>query len=233
MAEGTNAASRQIRSTVDSILLHDMKNLGFRLSLLLSNLEEHYGDPEFKRSVVELLHGTLNKLETTLGKWSARKDSLFVKVALDLNDLVGEVVRSARLRDGSPPAGTRIETEPGAVPSVWGDPHFLADALSSVLQNALEAAGPTGSVRVRTLASVRGRRRALVEIEDDGPGMTAAFVRSSLFRPFRSTKSGGVGLGLYTARQIVRFHGGEIRVSSAPGKGTLVRITLPRADETS
>ena len=67
MAEGTNAASRQIRSTVDSILLHDMKNLGFRLSLLLSNLEEHYGDPDFKRSVVELLHGTFEQARTTLG----------------------------------------------------------------------------------------------------------------------------------------------------------------------
>ena len=49
--------------------------------------------------------------------------------------------------------------------------------------------------------------------------MTAAFVRSRLFRPFRSTKSDGVGLGLYTARQIVRFHGGEIRVVERAGRG--------------
>ena len=210
-----------------------MKNLGFRLELLLGNLEEHYGDPDFKRSVVELLHGTLDKLDTTLSRWSARKGTLFIKVPLDLNDLVREVLRATRLRDGSRPAGTRLETDLGSVPAVWGDPHFLTDALSSILLNALEAAGPTGSVRVRTLVPARGRKRALVEIEDDGPGMTAAFVRGSLFRPFHSTKTGGVGLGLYTARQIVRFHGGDIRVSSTPGKGTLVRVTLPGADEPS
>lgn len=231
MRSGTSIATRQLRSTVDSVLLHDMKNLGFRLELLLGNLEEHYGDPDFKRSVVDLLHGTLGKLEATLENWSARKESLFVKVALDLNDLVGEVLRAARLRDGSRPAGTRVETELGTVPHVWGDPHFLTDALSSVLLNALEAAGPAGSVRVRTLVPARSRTRALVEIEDDGAGMAPAFVRGSLFRPFRTTKKGGVGLGLYTARQIVRFHGGDIRVSSTPGKGTVVRITLPGAGE--
>jgi signal transduction histidine kinase len=233
MRSGGRLAARQVRSTVDSVLLHDMKNLGFRLSLLLGNLEEHYGDPDFKRSVVELLHGTLGKLESTLENWSARKESLFVKVSLDLNDLVREVLRTARLRDGSRPSGTRLESDLGTIPPVWGDPHFLADALSSVLLNALEAAGPTGSVRVRTLVPARSRKRATVEIEDDGPGMTTAFIRSSLFRPFRSTKTGGVGLGLYTARQIVRFHGGSIRVSSVPGKGTIVRVTLPRVDEPS
>ncbi|MBK9090080.1 MAG: hypothetical protein IPL90_13920 [Holophagales bacterium] len=232
-SDGTDVTSRHIRSTVDSVLLHDMKNLGFRLGLLLGNLEEHYGDPDFKRSVVDLLHGTLDKLESTLEHWSARKEKLFIKVSLDLNDLVGEVIRATRLRDGSRPAGTRLETELGAVPRVWGDPHFLRDAFSSVVLNALEAAGPTGSVRIRTLVPARRRTRAVVEIEDDGPGMSAAFIRSSLFRPFRSTRTDGVGLGLYTARQIVRFHGGDIRVSSTPGKGTLVRVTLPGADEPS
>jgi len=47
--------SRRLRSTLDRVLVHDIKNMGFRLQLLLTNLEEHYGDPEFKRSVQELL----------------------------------------------------------------------------------------------------------------------------------------------------------------------------------
>ena len=220
-----------MRSAVDSVLLHDMKNLGFRLNLLLGNLEEHYGDPEFKRSVVDLLHGTLDKLETTLDHWSTRKEALFIKVPLDLNDLVNEVIRTTSLRDGSRPAGTLLTTELAVIPRVWGDPHFLRDALSSIVLNALEAGGPAGSVWLRTQAQAHVPKRVVVEVRDDGPGMTAAFIRGSLFRPFRSTKTEGVGLGLYAARQIVRFHGGDIHVSSAPGKGTLVRVTLPGADE--
>src|SRR5512143_3460306 len=105
-----------------------MKNLGFRLSLLLGNLEEHYGDPDFKRSVVDVLHGTLTTLETSLERWSARKEAVLVKVPLDLSDLVSEVLRRARLRDGSR-STTRVETEVRDVPAVWGDPYYLEEAL--------------------------------------------------------------------------------------------------------
>ena len=45
------AGTRGLRSAADSVLLHDMKNVGQRLNLLLSNLDEHYGNPDFKRSV--------------------------------------------------------------------------------------------------------------------------------------------------------------------------------------
>lgn len=216
---------------MDSVLLHDMRNLGFRLSLLLGNLEEHYGDPDFKRSVVDVLHGTLTTLETSLERWSARKEAVLVKVSLDLSDLVSEVLRRARLRDGSRPAGTRVETDVRDVPAVWGDPYYLEEALSSVFLNALEAAGPSGLVRVRTSAEGRVRRWSAVDVEDDGPGMTAEFVRDSLFRPFRSTKPEGVGLGLYTARRILSAHGGKVTVTSRPGEGTTVRVLLPATDE--
>ena len=56
-------------------------------------------------------------------------------------------------------------------------------------------------------------------------------VRLRLFRPFQTTKPDGVGLGLYSARQIVGLHRGTIGVRSAPGAGTTVRIALPAADE--
>lgn len=218
---------------MDAVLLHDMRNLGFRLSLLLGNLEEHYGDPDFKRSVVDVLHGTLTTLEKSLERWSTRKEAVLVKVSLDLSDLVSEVLRRARLRDGSRPGSTRVESDVRAVPAVWGDPYYLEEALSSIFLNALEAAGPSGLVRVRTIAGGRGRRWAAVEFEDDGPGMTAEFMRDALFQPFRSTKPEGVGLGLYTARRILRAHGGKVTVASSPEAGTVVRVTLPATGDPS
>ena len=57
--------------------------------------------------------------------------------------------------------------------------------------------------------------------------MSGEFVRRRLFRPFQTTKPEGVGLGLYTARRILRHHRGDVEVKSAEGEGTRVRLLLP------
>jgi len=213
-----------LRATADSVLLHDMRNMGQRLQLLLSNLDEHYGDPEFKRSVAELLRSTVERLDAMATQWAGRRGGVLIKVPLDVNDLLGELLRTS----GVPKGVVSIGVAFGEPPRVWGDPALLREALASILENALEAAA--ARVSVRTDAEGRGRRlRAVLEIEDDGPGMTEDFLRNRLFRPFQTTKSDGVGLGLYSAHQIVSLHRGSIEVRSGPGEGTTVRISLPAA----
>jgi signal transduction histidine kinase len=69
-----------------------------------------------------------------------------------------------------------------------------------------------------------------VEISDKGTGMSAAFVRTELFKPFRSTKANGFGIGAYEAREIVRALGGRLDVASREGEGTSFSITLPLMD---
>jgi signal transduction histidine kinase len=219
---------------MDSVFLHDMKNLEFRLNLLLSNLEEHYGDPDFKSSVVDLLQSTLEKVDSVMGRWSEHKESVLIKVALDLNDVLRQVTAEARPRESilqANPEGWRaIETSLATIPAMWGDPHYLKDAFLSIVQNALEAAGPAGHVFVGTRKSAnRGAAAIEVEVRDDGPGMPRDFIRKKLFHPFQTTKADGVGLGLYTAREILRFHGGEIRVESVPEAGTAIHVRLPAA----
>lgn len=228
------ASRNRLRSTLDSVFLHDMKNLEFRLSLLLSNLEEHYGDPDFKRSVVELLESSLEKVDSVVDRWSAYRDAVLVKVPLDVNDLLRQVAAKARPRDGRRPKAENVAFRAEPVPPVWGDPNYLGDALIAVVQNALEAAGPTGRVEIATGVEPRRRgTRVVVTIADDGPGMSREFLRTRLFRPFQTTKANGVGLGLYTARNIVRFHGGSLTIRSLPGSGTTVRISLPAEPETA
>ncbi len=213
-----------LRRAADSALLHDMKNVGQRLNLLLSNLDDHYGDPEFKRSVAALLRSTVEKLDAMATQWAARR-SVLIKVPLDLNGLLAELLASTGTKGASP----EVAAEFGEVPRVWGDPYLLREAFESVLENALEAAA--SSVRVRTRVETRRRRRTVLEIEDDGPGMPEEFLTQRLFRPFQTTKADGVGLGLYSARQIVGLHRGTIEVVSAPSRGTTVRILLPAADD--
>jgi signal transduction histidine kinase len=224
MATRTPASWRRVRSTQDSVLVHDIRNLELRLSLLLSNMEEHYGDPDFKRSAADLLQSTIQKLDGIARSWSARADSVLIKVPLELNDLLREALRTCQPRGRA--STPRMSTSFGEIPGIWGDAHYLREAIQSVVQNAQEAA--TSSVTVRTGLVRRGARDfAMVEIEDDGLGMSGAFMQRRLFRPFQTTKPGGVGLGLYTARRILRHHRGDVEVNSAEGEGTRVRLLLP------
>jgi signal transduction histidine kinase len=234
--------STGLRSTLDRVLVHDIKNMGFRLQLLRSNLDTHYGDPEFKRMVQELLSSTIERLDSIVGRWSAEEDQLLIKVALDVNAIVKEIAGSATRRGARLGAATSrlpvLSLALGQVPPIWGDPYFLRDAMTSLIDNALEAAGPSGKVLIRSFSPAsrkggRARPRAVLEIIDNGPGMSPEFVRDRLFQPFQTTKSDGVGLGLFTAGQIVRHHGGIIRVRSSAGEGTVVRLSFPAANETA
>jgi hypothetical protein len=69
--EKVSRPSRRLRSTLDRVLVHDIKNMGFRLQLLLKNMEQHYDDPEFKRSVQELLSSTVRRIDQIVGRFSA------------------------------------------------------------------------------------------------------------------------------------------------------------------
>jgi PAS domain S-box-containing protein len=99
----------------------------------------------------------------------------------------------------------------------------VEQVLLNVLQNAIEASAPSGggavSVRVR-----RQPRWAVIEIEDDGPGIPSP--DAPIFDAFFSTKPQGTGLGLAIAHRIVTDHGGTIEFASHPGS-TVFRITLP------
>ena len=232
MTEKPPRSSRKIRSTLDRVLVHDIKNMGFRLQLLLSNLEENYGDPEFKRSVQELLRSTVQRIDGIVDRFSAHDEPVLIKVALDLNAIVRQVAVEETRRGmgvaGEPGRRPALALALGSVPEVWGDPYYLTDALKSLLENALEAVGADGKVVVRTFRYVRAERpRAVVDIIDNGSGMTPEFVRDRLFKPFQTTKDDGVGLGLATAGQIVQFHKGKINVFSRPGGGTVVRVVFP------
>jgi signal transduction histidine kinase len=71
--------------------------------------------------------------------------------------------------------------------------------------------------------------RVLVDIADQGTGMSEAFVRDTLFRPFGTAKRGGTGIGAFQARELVREAGGDLVVASRPGQGTTMRLVLPAA----
>jgi signal transduction histidine kinase len=116
---------------------------------------------------------------------------------------------------------------------VDGDTNRLAQVLDNVIQNALDAMPNGGTLRLTVSAVDPGNGtygRVRIVVEDTGCGI-APDAAARLFEPFVTTKPGGTGLGLAIAYEIVRAHGGEIRVRSptATGPGTAIEIILSAA----
>jgi signal transduction histidine kinase len=95
--------------------------------------------------------------------------------------------------------------------------------LWNLLQNARKALAEEGRIAV-TLTSEG--QSAILDVRDDGIGMRQSQV-AEYFQPFRRGFAQGSGLGLSIVYRIMEQHGGQIHIESAPGKGTLCRLTLP------
>jgi signal transduction histidine kinase len=120
---------------------------------------------------------------------------------------------------------------PQGLPMINGDQHQLTQLFTNLLINAYEAMNGTGRVRfgartVHVEDGMDGREAVLVELADDGPGMPQD-VADRVFNPFFTTKPQGSGLGLAIVRKIVDAHDGSIDLETAPGRGTVIRVTLP------
>lgn len=103
------------------------------------------------------------------------------------------------------------------------DASLIKQAVLNLMINATEAMTEGGELLIHVSAQ---RAAAIVEIIDTGPGMENE-ARARIFDVYYSTKKHGTGLGLPTARRIIREHGGSLRVESEVGKGTRFVISLP------
>ena len=119
-----------------------------------------------------------------------------------------------------------------SLPLLSADPDQLIQALLNIARNALQSIGPDGHVRFRTRAltnfAIGATRHKLVlsiEIEDNGPGVPADLAES-IFYPLVTGRTGGTGLGLPIAQDLVSRHGGLIEYQSRPGK-TVFMVRLP------
>ncbi|HVR60503.1 MAG TPA: GAF domain-containing sensor histidine kinase, partial [Polyangia bacterium] len=145
--------------------------------------------------------------------------------SLDLARLLREVVQ--RFGDDSRKAGCAVNVQ--APPALWG--HWDALRVEQVLLNLLTNAvkyGPGKPIDVRLSAAQPGTIR--LEVQDQGIGLDArdaARIFERFERAVSASHYGGLGLGLYIARQIVQAHHGDIEVKSAPGRGATFIVTLP------
>jgi signal transduction histidine kinase len=85
-----------------------------------------------------------------------------------------------------------------------------------------------GSIKISTKQQ---NGSVLLAVADNGCGMSPEFVARSLFRPFQTTKKGGIGIGMFQSKAIIEAHGGRVEVESQPNKGTTFTVYLPGTNQ--
>jgi putative PEP-CTERM system histidine kinase len=229
LAEAANQARLDEARSFDefhrrfAFAMHDLKNVVSQLGLVARNAERHADNPEFRADMVATLNMSVTKmtdLMQLLGREAGGAPAARAEGSVDLGQVMATVV--AAMRRVHP----RIAyVAPGCPVEVPGDAGRLDAMATHLIQNAVDASSPGADIEVRLDAEGANARLIVV---DHGVGMTPAFIRDELFKPFHSTKPGGFGIGAFEAREIARSHGGQLTVTSRPGEGSCFMVVLPR-----
>jgi signal transduction histidine kinase len=140
----------------------------------------------------------------------------------DLSGLIEEVSRAARSMPIARDAVIETAVTGGPL-NLQADREKLRRVLLNLILNAIQAAGGPVRIRIEARRELSGVK---VRVSDDGPGVPRELAQT-LFEPFVGARSGGSGLGLAVARQIILRHGGKIGLEESHGSGATFLISLP------
>jgi len=212
----------EVFNRLSAYMVHDLKNIAAELELVARNADKHRQDPEFIEDALDTVATASGDIQRLLAALRDRRVDSEKQAIVDLDKLVREV--AAGMQDLSPAPGVR---ETSGDCRVIAEKGRLVKVLTHLIDNARQATSASGVIelRVRNSGSM-----GIIEIRDDGQGMTADFVRNRLFRPFDTTRgNAGMGIGMYESREFIRQLGGDIQVESESGKGTSISLLIPAA----
>jgi signal transduction histidine kinase len=223
--------ARQFESFIklSAFLTHDLKNAIEGLSLMVGNMERHFHNPKFRADAMRALTAATDRLR-----------HLVVRISNPVNTLSGEfkmprptdlipLLRRVLEQMAEPLRETHeIELRLPSSLMAMVDGERIEKVMENLVLNGIEAMGARGGKLTVEAGPVDGDN-VFFSVSDTGVGMNPDFIRRELFHPFTTTKTRGVGLGLYTCREVVRANGGSIEVESKVGFGTTFRVVLASA----
>jgi putative PEP-CTERM system histidine kinase len=204
---------------ISAFFVHDLKNAASTLSLTLQNLPVHFDDPVFRQDALRGIGETANRINQLISRVGALRHLDLKLAELDVNLLVADALEVLR---GAPEINVVKELHLQSPLHV--DRDQFGSVITNLLLNARDAVGPGGEVRIETSQIDSW---AVLSVADNGCGMSPAFLKASLFRPFQTTKKKGLGIGMFQSKMIIEAHRGKVQVESEPGAGTTFRIMLP------
>jgi putative PEP-CTERM system histidine kinase len=203
---------------MSAFVVHDLKNIVAQLSLMLKNAERLHDNREFQQDMLLTVGSSLEKMKRLMLQLREGATPPGGSRGVELAPILRKLAAMATAQ------GRQLEVEQVDRLSTRGHDDRLERVLGHLVQNALDATPATGRVWVST---ERASGQVKVVVGDTGTGMDDEFVRSSLFRPFNTTKHNGMGIGSYESYQYIRELGGSIAVESQPGLGTVMTVLLP------
>jgi putative PEP-CTERM system histidine kinase len=205
---------------VATFVAHDLKNLVSNLSLIVENSARHIHNPEFQQDMLASLDNTVTKMRKLIGRLkNLGEQHLINRQEVNLLELARKTARMFM--------GSEI-TVAGTAEIVRVDESEIQKVILNLLVNAMESSSPNDPIEIE----VGHSGLPYIRVSDQGCGMSPRFLRTDLFKPFRTSKKLGLGIGLYQCRQIVLAHGGKIDVSSTEGSGSIFTVWFAAADET-
>lgn len=191
---------------------------------MVRNISEFGDRKEFREDMVVTLGNAVDRLASLLASLTAigsqPANSTNQRESIDLNEFLMNFCNEKRS------LGYLLNFERLSVgATALTDANALRRVLEHVLSNALEASPPGSRV---DLALKLKENQFLIKVADKGMGMTQQFINEELFRPLKTTKRGGSGLGAFQIRELMRGLNGDVIVESKIGEGTDVILSLPR-----
>jgi putative PEP-CTERM system histidine kinase len=206
--------------TMSAFFVHDLKNAASTLNLMLQNLPAHFDDPAFREDAVRVTAKSVAHINRLIERLGHLRNELKIKPAeADLNEII-----SRFFADWEKAVGMNLAKNFQPLPKFNFDSEQLLKVITNLILNAKDAVAQNGEIEIAT-RQINGH--AVLSVSDNGCGMNPEFLNRSLFRPFKTTKKNGLGIGMFQSKMIVEAHKGRMEVESAPGKGTTFTIFLP------
>ena len=207
---------------MSAFVVHDLKNLVAQLALVVKNAERHRDNPDFQKDVLETVEHAVGRMNQLMLQLRTGTNPMEKPRPVDLGDVIRRIIQAKAVQRET----INLEVMPNLRVQTHED--RIERVIGHIVQNALEAIEPGGG-RVNIRVFVDGAH-AVVEVADDGVGMTEEFIREQLFHPFQTTKAQGMGIGMYESIQYVKSIGGRIAVESSPNGGARFDVFLPLAN---
>jgi signal transduction histidine kinase len=223
--------TRQFESFIklSAFLTHDLKNAIEGLSLMVGNMERHFNNPRFRADAMRALTAATDKLRHLVARINNPVKTLSGEFKMPRPTDLIPLLRHVLGQMADPLRETHeIDVKLPSSLLAMADSERIEKVMENLVLNAIEAMGDKGG-KLTVEAGPADGANVFFSVSDTGVGMSPDFIRHQLFHPFATTKTRGVGLGLYTCREVVRANGGSIEVESKTGSGTTFRVVLASA----
>ena len=226
------ADAREVGSfhRLSGFVIHDLKNLVAQQSIVLENAARFRSNPAFVSDALAAFEDSTNRMRSLIAKLRSREPAPTpAESTCDILAVVRSLLASPLIA-ASETCAIRLCAAPDVSRCmVTLDAAAATQLLSNLLVNAMESLpGGAGSITVTVAPHAVGWQ---IQVQDNGPGIPETFLRERLFRPFSTTKDGGLGIGLYQCKAIAEAAGGTIVVDSTIHSGTTVTVILPGPTE--